>query len=181
MEKIMFCKATAALSVTWLVIFVFSKMTIIDTMLCGKGMNVIGNEYWRFLTAGFVQNNLIHTLGNIYLILWLGARYENILGSTRFFAVGFVGSAVAYMALSFIYKNATCCIGGSGYWYALVGYILIQQFFTPGFPIVGRRWMLIYALVFLPIIPNILWLNSSSAVFHGIAFAIGVALGILPI
>ena len=181
MEKIMSCKATAALSVTWLVIFVFSKMTTIDTVLCGKGMNVIGNEYWRFLTAGFVQNNLIHTLGNIYLILWLGMRYENILGSTRFFIIGFVGSAAAYMAFSFIYKNATCSIGGSGYWYALVGYVLIQQFLTPGFPIVGRKWMLIYALVFLPIVPNILWLNSSSAVFHGIAFAMGMIMGAVPI
>lgn len=64
MEKLMSCKATVAISAIWFVVFALSRVTAIDTVLSGKGMNVIGNEYWRFLTAGFVQTNLIHTLGN---------------------------------------------------------------------------------------------------------------------
>ena len=50
--------------------------------------------------------------------------------------------------------NLVCSVGGSGYW---------------------------YALVFLPIVPNVLWLNASSAVFHGIAFAAGVVMGFFGI
>ena len=181
MEKIMSCKATAVLSTIWLVVFALSKIAGVDAILSGKGINVIGNEYWRFLTAGFVQTNLIHTLGNIYLICWLGMKYEKLLGSSRFFIIGFIGSAIAYLVFSFVYKNAVSSVGGSGYWYALVGYILMQQLLTPEFPVVGRKWMLIYALVFLPVVPNVLWLNTSSAVFHGIAFAAGVVMGFFGI
>ena len=181
MEKLVSCKATIAIFAIWFAVFVLSKVTAIDTVLSGKGMNVIGNEYWRFLTAGFVQTNLIHTLGNIYLICWLGMRYEKVLGSSRFFIIGFIGSVIAYLVFSFVYKNAVSSVGGSGYWYALVGYILMQQLLTPGFPVVGRKWMLIYALVFLPIVPNVLWLNASSAVFHVIAFAAGVVMGFFGI
>ena len=78
MEKIMSCKAAVTLSAIWFMVFVLSKVTAIDTVLCGKGMDVIGNEYWRFLTAGFIQTNLIHTLGNIYLILWSGHIPRNL-------------------------------------------------------------------------------------------------------
>lgn len=177
MEKLMSCKATVAISAIWFVVFVMSKVTAIDTVLYGKGMNVIGNEYWRFLTAGFVQTNLIHTLGNIYLICWLGMRYEKILGSSRFFLIGFIGSAVTYFIYSLVYKHAIGCVGGSGYWYALAGYILMQQLLTPGFPVVGRKWILIYALIFLPIVPIIPGMNVGTAVFHGIAFAAGVVMG----
>ena len=177
MEKITSCKATTALAVIWFAVYVLSKVTNIDTILCSKGMNHIGNQYWRFLTAGFVQNNLIHVLGNIYLMIWLGTRYENIVGSSRFFILGFIGSAIAYFVFCCIYKNATYSIGGSGYWYALAGYILIQQIRVPGFTVIGQKWMLIYALVFLPVIPIIPGMNMSTAVFHTLAFVTGVVLG----
>ena len=176
MEKLVSCKATIAISTIWLLVFALSRTMDIDTVLCGKGMNVIGKEYWRFLTAGFVQTNLIHTLGNIYLILWLGMKYEKVLGSARFFIIGFVGSAVTYLVFSFIYKNAISSVGGSGYWYALAGYILIQQLMTSGFPVAGRKWMLIYALIFLPVVPIIPGMNVGTAVFHGVAFAAGVVI-----
>ena len=181
MEKLMSCKVTVTLSAIWFAVFALSKVMPIDTMLCGKGIKVIGNEYWRFLTAGFVQTNLIHTLGNIYLFCWLGMRYEKIVGSSWFFIVGFIGSAAAYLVFSFIYKYALSSVGGSGYWYALVGYILLQQLLIADFPVVGQKWMLIYALVFLPIIPNLLWLDKSSAMFHGIAFAVGTVIGLFRI
>ena len=177
MEKIRSCKVAVTLSAIWFVVFVLSKVTTIDTVLCGKGMDVIGNEYWRFLTAGFIQTNLIHTLGNIYLILWLGMRYEKVIGSSRFFIIGFIGSAVAYFVFGFIYRNALSCIGGSGYWYALVGYILIQQLRVPDFSTLGQKWMLIYALIFLPVIPIIPGMNISTAVFHALAFVVGVVVG----
>ena len=177
MEKVTSCKATVLLVVIWFAVYVLSKATSIDVILCSKGINNIGNQYWRFLTAGFVQNNMIHVFGNIYLIIWLGMRYENIIGSSRFFILGFVGSAIAYFVFCFIYKNATYSIGGSGYWYALVGYILIQQLRAPEFAIIGQRWMLVYAFVLLPVIPIIPGMNMSTAVFHSIALAAGVVLG----
>ena len=145
MEKLVSCKATIAISTIWLVVFALARTMDIDTVLCGKGMNMIGKEYWRF------------------------------------FIIGFVGSAVTYLVFSFIYKNAISSVGGSGYWYALAGYILIQQLMTSGFPVAGRKWMLIYALVFLPVVPIIPGMNVGTAVFHGIAFAAGVVMGLFGI
>ena len=181
MERITSCKVTTVLAVIWFVVYVLSKETNIDAILCSKGMNYIGNQYWRFFSAGFVQNNLIHVLGNIYLIIWLGTRYESIVGSSQFFIIGFIGSAIAYFVFGCIYKNAICSIGGSGYWYTLVGYILIQQIKVPGFSVIGQKWMLLYALVFLPVIPIIPGMNMSTAVFHSLAFATGVVLGFIQI
>ena len=68
-------------------------------------------------------------------------------------------------------------IGGSGFWYALVGYILIHQLRIPEFAKTGQKWMLIYAFIFLPVIPIIPGMNMSTTVFHGIAFVLGILMG----
>ena len=78
MQKIKERKASSILVFIWLVLHALAHRTDIELLLCGKGINVIGIEYWRFLTAGFVQTNPIHTLGNVYLISWLGMKYDTM-------------------------------------------------------------------------------------------------------
>lgn len=174
-------RASLVLSAIWLSVFLLTHVTDVASVLCGKGIRIISNEYYRFFTAGLVHTNLVHTLGNIYLILWLGNKYENSIGSFRFLCIGFVGSALSYFIFSLIYKNAISSAGGSGYWYALAGYILAQQFLVSGFTKSGQKWLILYVLVFLSISPITPGMAKGAAIFHVIAFVLGVCMGIMPI
>lgn len=171
--------ASISLSIIWIFIFLLSNFIDTTSLFCVRGINNINQEYWRYLTAGFTQNNMIHTLGNVYLLIWLGSRYEKHIGSFRFFIIGFIGSALTYLIFSFIYKQAMYSIGGSGYWYALVGYILSLQLSNQDFPKIGQKWMLIYSVLFLPVIPIIPGMNLSTSVFHGIALVLGVCMSFI--
>lgn len=180
MQKLKERKASSILVIVWLVMYILAQSTDMDLLLCGKGSNIIGLEKWRFFTAGFVQTNLIHVLGNIYLMYWLGTKYEKEIGSLRFFTIGFIGSAVTYLVYSVIFPNAVNCVGGSAYWYALAGYILNQQIRKTKFAKSGQKWLIIYALVFLPVIPIIPGMNFGTVVFHVTAFAFGMIGGFIP-
>lgn len=180
MQKLKERKASSILVFIWLVIYALAQRTDLDLFMCGKGSNIIGFEHWRFYSAGFVHTNPIHVLGNVYLISWLGSKYEKEIGSHLFFIIGFLGSTATYMAYSLIFPNAVNCVGGSAYWYALAGYILNQQIRKPEFTKSGQKWLIIYALVFLPIIPIIPGMNLGTVVFHVTAFVVGLIVGFIP-
>ena len=180
MQKLQERKASSILVFVWLVMYVLAQRTDLDLLLCAKGSNTVGMELWRFFTASFVQTNLFHTLGNVYLIYWLGTKYEKEIGSFRFFTIGFMGSAVTYIVYSLIFPNAVNCVGGSAYWYALAGYILNHQIRIPTFTKSGQKWLIIYALVFLPIVPIIPGMNFGTMVFHVTAFVLGMIAGFVP-
>lgn len=180
MQKLYERKASSFLVFIWLVMFALAQNTDLDLLLCGKGSNIIGLEKWRFYTAGFIHTNPIHVLGNVYLMYWLGSKYEKELGSFRFFTTGFFGSTVAYIVYGLIYPNATNCVGGSGFWYALAGELLIRQLRNKDFTKSGQKWLIIYALVFLPIIPIIPGMNYGTVVFHVTAFVFGMIGGFIP-
>lgn len=76
MQKLYERKASSFLVFIWLVIFALAQRTDLELLLCGKGSNIIGIEKWRFYSAGFVHTNPIHVLGNMYLMSWLGEKYN---------------------------------------------------------------------------------------------------------
>ena len=184
MNKLFEGKAAVTVSAIWFLVFILSCRTEIESVLCSRGINVIGKEYYRYLTAGLVHTNLIHTLGNIYIILWIGSKYENSIGSLRFYCIGFIGSAICYLLFSLIYENAASSIGGSGFWYVIAGYVFMQQVFIPEFPKSGQMWLILYVSVFLsisaPSVRSMILIPTKSAlVFHMVAIVLGVCMGIV--
>lgn len=161
------------LEMIWIAIFLLTCITDIESVLCGKGINLIDGEFYRFVTAGLVHTHPVHVLGNVYLMHWLADKYEETIGSFRFLTIGFIGAVFTQIVFCSIFRNTAVSIGGSGYWYALVGFILILQFRVPEFPVIGRKWMLIYLAVFN--IPFLAAMNWTTLVFHSIAFGFGAA------
>lgn len=162
----------------WIVVWVFvvTHMNTLD-ILCSKGMNQIGNQYYRLLTAGLTHTHILHMLANVCAMLWIGYLYEQRLGSVKFLLVGMICAIVCQVVFIAIYSNATESFGGSGYNFALIGFGLAMQFLTPDFPKItfgtwSGNWLIIYLI--LGNIPVLSFMNGATVVFHAIAFVLGI-------
>lgn len=170
-------KASVILSIVWLIIFLLTCKTNIAENFWGKGRSVIGKEYYRFITAGLLHTNIIHVLGNVYMILWLGKRYESYIGSWKYLSIGGVGAILTSFIFLCIYNNAQSSYGGSAVVYTIAGFILVSQFVNLQFPVLDQKWMVFYLLIYnIPILTNMGW---GTVTYHIIALSLGVVVGAL--
>ena len=177
----------ARMPVSLAVIFVWITMWILvvckkDVLpaLAGKGAAQIGSQYYRFFTGWLLHKHVVHLLANVSALFCIGLVYENGTGSVRYLLVGLICVVLCAIVLSFIYRNASECIGGSSFTYALLGFGLTMQFIAPGFPKLALgtwsgNWLLVYAIASNnPIrISKLPFVNAAMIVTHIIAFAFG--------
>lgn len=161
----------------WIFVWCLVSAKNIAPALSGKGISQIGNEYYRFVSAGFVHTNVIHLIVNVCAMFWIGFLYENQVGTVKFLAIGIVCAAVSQIIFLSIFRNATDSIGGSAYNFALCGFGLAMQFLVPGFPKMqfgtwSGSWLIIYLVA--SNIPVLSFMNVTTIVFHIIAFVIGI-------
>lgn len=85
------------------------------------------NEYWRFLTAGFVHIDFFHLLVNSIALLNLGMITERVFGSVKFSIILFVS---IIMGSWFVYvgQGNMVLVGASGGLYGLMGALLVYTF-----------------------------------------------------
>lgn len=168
---------TALICGVWIVIWILvARNKNILPALGAKGLKQIGNQYYRFFTAGLTHTNILHLLANVGAMFWVGYLYENHIGSIKFLFVGHVCAVVSQVIFSAIYSNATESFGGSGYIFAVCGFGLIMQILVPGFPKIefgtwSGNWLIIYLI--LTNIPVLSFMNVTMFVFHLIAFVLG--------
>ena len=165
----------------WIVlwILVVCKTGVLPA-LAGKGIAQIGRQYYRFATGWLLHKHIIHLLANASALFWIGFVYENHTGSVRFLLTGLICAVLCAIVLSFIYRDAAECIGGSSFTYALLGFGLTMQFLVPGSPKLALgtwsgNWLLIYAIASnFPFRISILpFVDVATIVTHVIAFALG--------
>lgn len=171
-----------AIIVVWIVlwILVVCKKDVLST-LAGRGAAKIGNQYYRFFTGWLLHKHIVHLLANVSALFWIGLVYENHMGSVRYLLVGLICTALCAVVYSFIYRNASECIGGSSFTFALLGFGLTMQFLVPGFPKLALgtwsgNWLLIYAIagnnpIRISILP---FVDAATIVTHVISFALGI-------
>ena len=167
----------------WIVVWVFvvtNKNTL--DILCGKGIKQIGNQYYRFFTAGLTHTHILHMLANVCAMFWIGYLYEQRLGSVKFLLVSMICAIVCQVVFLAIYSNATESFGGSGYNFALIGFGLALQFLTPDFPKItfgtwSGNWLIIYLI--LGNIPVLSFMNITTIIFHAIAFVLGIGIAFI--
>lgn len=164
----------------WIVIWIliFNNNDVLSSV-CGKGLRQIGNEYYRFFTAGLTHTNIVHLMANICAMFWIGYLYEQSLGSVKFLLVGVVCAIVCQVTFLAIYSNVTESFGGSGYNFALCGFGLAMQLLKPEFPKItfgtwSGNWLMVYLIT--SNIPVLSFMNVTTVVFHIIAFVIGIAM-----
>ncbi len=167
---------TIAIITVWAAVWCVIAVKDISPLLGGKGISKIGNDYYRFFTAGLTHTSLKHLLVNAFAMFWVGYLYEGHMGSARFLTVGLLCAVTAQFLFLCVYGSTESSFGGSVYIFALCGFCLISQFLSPDFPRFklgtwGGNWLTIYLIA--SNIPKFLAPDLSTLVIHGIAFALG--------
>ena len=84
---------------------------------------VILEQYWRFITYGFVHGDILHLFMNMYALLNLGTMLENIVGRVKFSLV-IVFSIIGGGLLAHL-ANSEIVVGLSGGLYGLIGLLCV--------------------------------------------------------
>ncbi|MBX5497065.1 MAG: rhomboid family intramembrane serine protease [Bryobacteraceae bacterium] len=80
---------------------------------------VLGGQWWRLITAGFLHLSLLHILMNSWVLFDLGAQVEELYGTARFIAIYFFSTAAGFFAsLTF---TAALSAGASAGLFGLIG------------------------------------------------------------
>ena len=88
--------------------------------------NVIGDEWWRIFTSGFLHHGIAH-IGFNMLFLWLlGNRMEKDLGASRFFFLYF-GALVGGACGALLMDPNAVTVGASGAVFGLMGGALVGK------------------------------------------------------
>ncbi len=177
MGRIAKMPVSIAIILVWLVIWILvSCNKNVLPLLEGKGISQIGNQYYRFFTAGLTHTNAIHLLANVCAMLWIGFLYENRIGSIRYLIIGVICAVLSQIIFLSIYRNAAGSFGGSVYNYALCGFGLTMQLLVPVFPKMAfgtwsGNWLIVYLIA--GNIPVLSFMNVTTLMIHLIAFAVG--------
>ena len=173
---------TVTIILLWVAVWVLVITKNCLPVLSGKGISIVGNECYRFFTAGLTHANLIHLLANVSAMFWIGYFYEHSLGTMKFVVIGMFCAILSYVIFLCIYHNANGSIGGSVYNFALCGFGLTLQFLVSEFPkiILGTRcgnWLVIYLIASnIPFLP---YMDITTVILHTIAFATGIVVALV--
>lgn len=133
-----------------------------------------GNEYYRFLTSGFVHVNIMHLLMNLFALYSLGMLCEQIFGRLRYTAILLV-SIIFGSFFVFLGQGNIVAFGLSGGLYGLLAAILIYGIQTklmlqPAF----RNQFIFIILINLMIsfMPNVSMLAHVGGFFGGLLMSI---------
>ena len=182
LKRLSIMPGTIAIILLWVAVWVLVITTNRDSVLSGKGISNVGNEYYRFLSAGLTHTNFIHLLANISAMFWVGHFYEHRLGTLKFLAIGTFCAVLSLVIFLCIYRDAEGVIGGSVYNFALCGLGLTLQFLIPEFPKItlgtwSGNWLAIYLIA--SNVPFLSFMNISTVILHVIAFVIGIVVAVV--
>lgn len=173
-------KGNYVIITVWIMVFLIGLKVNMEEMLICKGIDVIGSEYYRFITALFLHFNLLHLLANAFSLYYIGYFLEKQIRPIQFIIFSLLGGTISNIIFSVLYPNSSI-IGGSPICFALIGLIVIYQIFKPE----SMRFRMgtwygnwIVGYFFLGNIP-IFSHNVSTLVIHMIALVIGMILGFL--
>jgi len=112
--------------------------------------NILGGEWWRLVTAGFLHGGLIHIAMNCWVLYDLGPQVDEVYGTSRFLTIYLLSSAGGFAASTF--WSAAPSIGASAALFGLIGAMIalgVRSQTSIGAAIRGMyiRWA-IYGLLF---------------------------------
>lgn len=141
-------------------------------------------EIWRLVSSMFIHGGLMHLLGNIYLLMFVGMLLEPLLRPMKFalcyLICGLVGSVV-----SVLWHESTVSVGASGAIFGLCGTLLSLALKRKGAFVIGRRslintvlFILGYNLIFGLLMHGIDHACHLGGLITGLIF--GLVINILP-
>lgn len=85
---------------------------------------IIGNQFYRLLTAAFTHYSIFHFIFNMYALYVIGEQLENYIGRVKYLSVYLI-SAVSSSLLSMIFlKDNTVSLGASGAIFGILGSLI---------------------------------------------------------
>lgn len=178
------CKASILLIILWTVLFILSKRFNLIQGFSGRGIKLIGNEYYRYFTGPLLHFNLIHLSVNIIAVFWIGYFAEQSIGSIRFFFFGVVASTLTELLYSLLCNTSENNIGGSVWAFCYIGLLLVLQLLKPDFPRFHKNtyygsYIIGYAI--LGNVPFLSFMTTGTVITHLCAFLTGCILGAIGI
>lgn len=137
-------------------------------------------QYYRFLTSMFTHFGITHLLGNMVILIALGARIENIIGRLNYVIVYIVtGLAAAFAS----YINFFCndiydySAGASGAIFGLLGVLVVIAFYNKGR--VKDLSLMNMLILFILTLVDGLMSEGIDNVAHAAGFMAGILAGIV--
>jgi rhomboid protease GluP len=84
---------------------------------------VLGGEWWRLVTAGFLHGGFLHILMNSWVLFGLGAQVEQIFGTSRMMVFYFLGTIGGFLASLYI-SPRSLSVGASAGIFGLIGVMI---------------------------------------------------------
>lgn len=119
------------------------------------GVLVADGDWYRLVTAMFLQASVLHLAFNMLALWWLGSIVEQALGTWRYvllyFASGLAGSAGALL----LSGPLAFTVGASGAIYGILGALLILEYLSTGSLAGPALTLIVLNLAITLAIPNI--------------------------
>ncbi len=80
---------------------------------------LVGHQWWRLITAGFLHGGLLHIGMNMWVLNDLGAEVERTFGTARFLIFYFAGTVFGFLLSSYFSLNPS--VGASAGLFGLIG------------------------------------------------------------
>ena len=163
----------------WIALFVIGRFTNVEMVLCGKGANMISDEYYRLFTASFLHVGLIHLIANCLGLYFATIYLDGLINGWIMMVIAIIAGTVANGIFSVITPQADSFMGGSVLVYSIIGLIVSMQILRKNTaPFKLGTWYGNWTLGYI-ILSNLF--NGSLKVgdlsvlkIHVIAFAIGM-------
>ncbi len=92
-------------------LFIFGAKSVGDILL--------GHQWWRLVTAGFLHAGLFHILMNSWVLFDLGAQVEEVYGQSRMIAIYFGSTVFGFLISTFWSRSLS--MGASAGLFGLIG------------------------------------------------------------
>jgi rhomboid protease GluP len=91
----------------------------------------LNNEWFRLLTAMFLHGSLLHVFFNMYVLFYLGALLERILGKGIFLLFYLATGLIASFAVYSLGDPGVVTVGASGAIFGIIGALFIMTYLKP--------------------------------------------------
>lgn len=177
-------KASVCIALIWILFFIADCIWHLLPLLCGKGLAIIGQDYYRLFTGVLLHGNVWHLLVNVTGIYWIGYYLERRLGSCKFLLSSLIALLLGQIAFYAVRRYTPCEFGGSFLTFACIGILVSLLLFQKN----GTKfrlgtwygnWILIYALA--GNVPVFSFMSISTVILHAVCFAVGFLCGLVEI
>lgn len=132
---------------------------------------VLGNEWWRLITAVFLHADLQHIALNSVSFYFLGQELEPLMGKWRFLLLS-LGAGIGGNIVSFAFSNSVS-IGASGAVFGLfASYLALSYLYPDSYSLSARAQnyaaLIVINLVFSFLSPGIDFFGHLGGAFYGV-------------